>query len=429
MMKARVESVSGIEKRIVVEIPAADVAAKVEEVYAEVRNTVPLRGFRRGKAPMSMVKRLFRDNVEGDVSERLVKDSLAEAVKQHDLKVLAFAKMEGGKFVEGADFTFEATVEVVPEVEAKDYKGIPVALEKAEVTDGDVESALERIREAASRFEAADGRGAREGDLVEVSFLARAGGEELERRDPAALLLQGGIPYGKDFDGKLEGMKAGEARSFDVAYGEDFPNGKFAGKTVSFEIAMKGVKEKVLPALDDGLAKTVGGGDTLGELREKLRERILADAKERSRLKAEEDLKTGLVERNAFEVPKTLVERQTRSMVEETAGRLASQGVDLRKMNLDFDKMRERYEEGAEKAVRVSLLLEAIGRKEGIDVSFSDIDAEMHRLAEAMNVPYEKVRDHYSEEERLDDLRGRLVDRKVVDFLLENATEKTGGAA
>jgi trigger factor len=98
-------------------------------------------------------------------------------------------------------------------------------------------------------------------------------------------------------------------------------------------------------------------------------------------------------------------------------------------MNLDFDKMRERYEEGAEKAVRVSLLLEAIGRKEGVDVSFSDIDEEMHRLAEAMNVPYEKVRDHYSEEERLDDLRGRLVDRKVVDFLLANATEKAGGAA
>jgi trigger factor len=378
---------------------------------------------------MSMVKRLFRDNVESDVSERLVKESLADAVKQNDLKVLTFRQVDGGKVEEGKDFTFEATVEVVPEVEAKDYRGIPVVRGKAEATDADVESSLERIREAAGRFEAVEGRGAKEGDLVEVSFLARAGEEELERRDPAALLLQGGVPYGKEFDGKIVGQAIGETRTFDVAYPEDFPNGRFAGKTVSFEVAVKAIKEKVLPPVDDGLAKTVGAGDTLAELREKLRERILAEARQSARAKAEEDLKTGLVERHSFDVPKTLVDRQARAMVEETANRLASQGVDLRKMNLDFGKMLERYREGAEKAVRVSLLLEAIGRKEGIDVSFSDIDQEMHEMAGAMNVPYEKVRDHYSEEERLDELRGRLIDRKVIDFLLENAAEKAGGDA
>lgn len=428
-MKARVESVSGIEKRIVVEVPAADVAAKVSETYDEVRRTVPLKGFRRGKAPMTMVKRLFRENVEADVSERLVKESLAEAVKENGLKVLTFSKVDAGKVAEGSDFTFEALVEVVPEVDPKDYKGIAVTREKVEATDADVESSLDRIRESVARFEPVDGRGAKEGDLLEVSFLAKAGDEEIEKRDPAALLLQGGIPYGKDFDAKLDGVKAGESRSFEVPYGDDFPNGKFAGKTISFEVSVKGIKEKVLPPLDDGLAKTVGAGETLAELKEKLRERILAESKQRARLKAEEDLKTGLVERNAFEVPKTLVDRQAHAMIQETANRLASQGVDLRKMNLDFGKMRERYEEGAEKAVRVSLLLEAIGRKEGIDVSFSDIDQQMHEMAESMNVPYEKIREHYSEEERLDELRGGLIDRKVVDFLLDNAVEKAEGKA
>src|SRR5512135_451063 len=125
-MKTSVDAVSGVERKITVEIPADEVDRRIEQEFTELRRMVPVRGFRKGKAPMEMVKRMFRDSVEAEVSEHLVKESLTEVVKEKDLKVLSMGAVDSAKLVAGEDFVFSATVEVVPEIEAKDYKGIPV---------------------------------------------------------------------------------------------------------------------------------------------------------------------------------------------------------------------------------------------------------------------------------------------------------------
>jgi trigger factor len=164
----------------------------------------------------------------------------------------------------------------------------------------------------------------------------------------------------------------------------------------------------------------------LDDLRAKMRERLVAEASERARRGAEELLRKGLAERNVFDVPATLVKRQTVAMIRDTVERMGSQGVDLKKMKLDVDKMSERLAPSAERMVRVGLLIDAIARQENMDVAFSEIDAEMRRMAEAAGMELEKIRETYGSEEQLDALRDRLLEAKVMNFLMENADVKEG---
>ena len=425
-MKTRVDAVTGVERKITVEIPAEEVARRVEQEFIELRKMVPLRGFRKGKAPMDMVKRLFRDSVQGEVAERLVKESIADVVKEKELRVLSLPSVDHGKMEDGRDFVFSAIVEVVPEVEPRDYRGIPVAREKGNVTDEDVAAGIERLRESFAQYHAVEGRGAEESDLVEFAFTATAGGGTVDKSDSTAVVLSGGVPFGTDFEARMLGVSPGTTRSFEVAYPAGHPNPKYAGKTVVFEVQVAGVRKKKLPELDEEFAKNFGDVAGLEDLRAKMRARLTAEAEERSLHQAEEDLRKGLVERNAFEVPATLVKRQTVAMMQDTFQRLAAQGVDLKKVNMDVDKMSERFAPNAERMVRVSLLLDAIAKKENIDVAFPEIDAEMKAMAEAGGMEHEKVREMYSSEERMDALRDRILERKVMAFLLENAEVREG---
>jgi trigger factor len=423
-MKTSLETVSGVEKRIRVEIPAEEVSRRVEDGYAEVRKIAPLRGFRKGKAPMSMVRRVFKESVEADVAENLVRDSLSEAVKENDLKILSLPKIDGGKLTEGQEFVFTATVEIVPEVTPEGYRGISVVMEKGEVKDADVDVAVNRLRESFAQFHAVEERGAAGSDLVEFSFTATSEGEAIEKNDVASVILEGGVPFGKEFESHLTGTRAGDEKTFEVQFEPEFPNRSYAGKKISFAVKINAVREKKLPELDDEFAKGFGDIEDLSDLREKMLARLVQEAEEAARRRAEEQLRQALLERNPFDVPKTLVDRQIASMIEDTANRLVSQGIDLKKVNMDFEKMRERFAPNAERSVRLSMLLSAIAEKESIDVPYSEIDAEMKEMATRAGIEYEKIRELYGDEERLDHLRNRLLEGKTMSFLLESADVK-----
>ena len=420
-MKKSVETVSGVEKRIRVEVPPDEVAKRIEEGYAEVRRMVPLRGFRKGKAPLPMVKRLFKDHVEAEVAEHLVKESIADAVKENNLRVLSMPRIDGAKIAEGQEFAFTATFEVLPEVAPVGYKGLPVVKEKVEVGDEQVDAALANLRESFASYHAVEGEGAAEGDLLEVSVSSLAGGEAIETGQPASVILGGGTPFGKEFEAALSGAVPGDRKAIEVEYPGDLPNRKYAGKKVSFDVTVNAVRKKRLPELNEDFVKNFGDIKGMEELRSRLADQLRAEALERSRRRAEEEIQKRLLEKNAFDVPRSLVDRQILGMIEETANRLASQGVDLKKVNMDFEKMKERFAPNAERAVRVSLLLDAIAKQETIDVPYSEIESEMKEMAAAARMSYEKVRELYGDEERLDALRTRLLERKVMAYLLENA--------
>ncbi len=420
-MKTSVESVSSVEKRLTVEVPPEEVSRRIEKEYAEVRKMVPIRGFRKGKAPMSMVKRLFKEHVESGVAENLMKETFAEAVKENNLRVLSMPRIDGGKVAEGEGFSFTATFEVLPEIVPSGYKGLPAVREKVEIKEEQVETALSSLRESFAKYHGVEDRGAAEGDLVEIAYSSVSGGEAIETARSTGLILGGGIPFGKEFEDALTGAKAGENRTVDISFPEEAADKRYAGKKVAFTVTVNGIREKHLPEIDEEFVKNFNDVKDLAELRSKLRERLAAEAEERSRRKMEEEIRNGLVEKNPFEVPRSLVDRRIGETIQEMANRMASQGVDLKKVNMDFDKMRERFAPGAERSVRASLLLAAVAKTEAIEVSFQELEAEMKEIAEGAHTTYEKVREIYGDEERMDALRDRLLERKVMAFLVGNA--------
>jgi trigger factor len=373
---------------------------------------------------MSMVRRVYKESVETDVAEDLVRNSLSEAVKENRLRILSLPKIDAAKLTEGEDFVFTATVEIVPEVTPEGYRGIPIAKEETVVRDEDVDTAIDRLRESFAQFHAVEGRGAGRSDLVEFGFTATSEEETVEKSDSSSIVLEGGVPFGKEFESHLSGVRPGEEKTFEVRFEPDFPNRKYAGKQVVFEVKVNGVREKKLPEMDDEFAKGFGDIAGLSDLREKIRARLVQEAEEAARRGMEEQIQQGLLEKNAFDVPKTLVDRQIVSMIEDTANRLVSQGIDLKKVSLDFEKMKERFAPNAERAVRLSLLLSVIAEKEGIDVPYSEIEAELKEMAARSGMEYEKIREMYGDEERMDNLRNRLLDKKVMAFLLESAVAK-----
>jgi trigger factor len=424
-MKTSIDAVSGVERKITVEIPAEDVAKRIEEQYAEIRREVPLKGFRKGKAPIEMVRRFFKESVEADLSERIVKESLSDVVKEKDIKVLSLGEVDRGKVVTGEDFRFSVTVEVVPEVEAKDYKGLPLTRGKASVTDEDVAAAIERLRTPYARFQPEEGRKAERGDLAEFAFKAVTdGGVTVDENEKVSIVLSNGIPFGKEFEDAMLGVGAGDERSFRIVFPATHPVPKYAGKTVDFEVKVSTVRERRLPALDDEFAKQFGASGGVEDLKVRMREKLVAEAESKIRHGMEEEVRRRLADRNPVDVPPTLVKRQTMAMIGSTIEHMESSGVNLKKTKLDFDEMSERLKFSAERSVRVGLLIDAIARQEGLDVPYSEIEGEMKQISEREGTAFEEVREKYSSEEKMDSIRDRLLERKVMNFLIENAEVK-----
>ena len=412
------------ERKIMVEIPSEDVDKRIKEQYAEIRKEVPLKGFRRGKAPMEMVRRLFKDSVESDLSDRIVKESLSDIVEKNDIKILSMGEVDAEKLVSGQDFKFSVVVEVVPEVEAKDYKGIDVTRTKTSVSDKDVEASIERLQTPHARFQPETGHKARRGDLAEFSFKAvDSEGAAVDDNEKTSIVLIKGIPFGQEFEDKMMGVGAGDERSFEIDFPNDHPVGKYAGKKVKFDIKVFTVRERVLPALDDDFAKQFGA-ETMDELRVNMRQKLEGEAESKSQSGVEEQIRRKLYERNLFDVPPTLVKRQAMAMIGSTIEHMESSGVNLKKAKLDYDDMTERLTASGEMMVRVGLLIDAIAKQESLDVPYSEIEAEMKVNAERERVDFETYKEKNSSEDRMDSFRDRLLERKVMKFLMDNAEIK-----
>lgn len=427
-MKTSVESLGPVEKRLRVEIPADEVSAKVKEKYAEVKRHAPVRGFRPGKAPIDMVKRQFGDYVMSSVAEELINGSLETAAKENKLTVLSRPVLDEAKVVEGEPFSYTATFEVLPEVTPKDYLGLAVTRETSSVSDADVEKALDEIRESFAEYRAVE-RPAASGDLVDAVYSAKSGDESIAADVNHSFSLGSGYPLGKEFDAKIEGVKAGEERSFDVAYPDDSPVGRCAGKSVVFNVAAQAVREKKLPEINEEFVKNFDGIADLADLRVKLRERLVADGDERVRLTREGEIRDALLSANEFVVPPSMVEREMAHQVEETLRNLSAQGIDPSKIKLDPEKMRERFGPSAEKSVRMLLLLNAIADVEGLDAAGDDFEAEYVRMSEATKMDVAKVREFYvRSEDQLDALRDAIRRRKTMAFLEEKSVAKATDA-
>jgi trigger factor len=424
-MKAVLEDLGGSQKKLVFEIPPEEVQEEVDKYCRKLAKEVDIRGFRKGKAPPSVIKRYFRERIRGEVATQLVSASLEKALKEHALTPVGEPEIDMPPLEEGKGFPFTVTVDVKPQIDVKDYRGVSPAAEPVEVTEEEVGKSLEELQRAHAQLQGIEAdRPAAPGDVVLVDYAAFLDDRPVpgtEKQD--AYIEIGAGAHKRDVEEKLIGATVGATREAEVEYPDNFVNKALAGKKVQYRFVVKNLFEKKLPNLDDEFAKDVGAYENLEALKARMREEIRREKESRARKRREEGLLDTILERNPFEAPRAMVKARKEQLIADARGHFLSQGLTLEKESEGFQRLETEFDSLADKEVRKHLVLEAIAAKESIAVSDLELEAEIARLAERHHQTVEKVRaDILKQEDGLERLRHSLQLAKTLDFLMPGGT-------
>jgi trigger factor len=414
---------STCKKELIIEVPPEVVARESDQVTSKFARVARLPGFRPGHAPRSLVGRRYRDEIRSEVVQALVPRFFEDKLRSEKLALVGEPEFADLEFEEGQAIRAKATFEVYPEFELKDYKGLEVEEALPEVSEADVDAAVERWRQREATFEVIEDRTAADDDYVMVSYQGRAAaepaGDPIEVRE--GLVQIGGKTTVPEFSEHLRGTRAGDAREFTVDYPADFPGAKLAGQSVRYKVEVQGVKRKVVPAADDEFARSVSEFSTLQELRTMLRGDLEDSMQRRVKREAELKLLEKLQASYDFPVPESLVKAQLQSRLERIVGGLISQGIDPRTTQMDWKKFREGMQPEAERDVRASVILERIAEAEKFVVSEEEIDEAVRELAEGTQETPAALKTRLTREDNLARIKSGRLRQKVLEFIYRNA--------
>ncbi len=424
-MKIDIDEISLVQRKVRVELPAETVAGEFSRAYKNLSQRVRVKGFRSGKIPRSVLQGLYGDEVKGEVKSHLVEESLDGIVKERGLQVVSRPEVEANDLDEAAPFSFSAIFEVKPEFEAKDYLGMAVEKVRISVIDAQVEEALHRLQEGHARLEPVEGREVVEkGDFVTLDFEGTIAGKPFSGAKGENYTLEVGSGRAlPQFEDAIVGLKLGEHQTVAVNYPENYPNKEIAAKSVDFSIVVREIKQKVLPVLDDEFAKDHGECASLDELKGRIRTRLGEELEHYQKEELKEKIVSRLIETHSFSIPPSMVERQTRYLMERYQNQSAAQR-DPDATAPPLEEVRKTLEGRAMRQVQATLLVEKIAELEKIEITDKDVQDRVDSLARAAGDRAKTLREIYARSEARDDLRAQIVFDRTVGFLLERAQIK-----
>jgi trigger factor len=422
-MRVSVEEINSIKKKMNVEVPEDQVIKEVDSFYRELSRKAKIKGFRPGKVPRNILERHFKDYVKTEVIQKLIQESYPQALSEAKLHPISNPLIDPGEMEGGKPFQYAATVEIKPEIKLEDYIGVKIEGKKEGVKDEEVEERLKNLQNLHAQLKTvSDPRAVQPGDFVILDYAASTENKPLDEGKATDFTVEvGSGRFIPDFEEKLVGLKPEEEKEIEVSFPEDYGYKKWAGKTLSFHVKIKEIKEKILPILDDEFAKDLGDYSSLEDLRLKLREEIEREKK----LILERQLKDQVVEQllqaNSFEVPESLVEEQARTLVSDTKMKLATQGVDFKNLGLSEEKLQGDYRETAKKQVRTFLILEKIADQEGITVTDGEAEDRIREISERIHQKFDAVKRYYEKNGLIPEVKAGIMSEKILNFLLEKA--------
>ena len=416
-------------RELELEIPAEDVTKAAEKVAKDFARVARVPGFRPGKAPVSLIKRRFAEDIKGEVLQSLVPERVEKELTEQKLTPVSQPKVDKLDYNEGQPLKFRAVFEVLPEFELKEYKNLEIEMPAMDITGEDVNKTLEEMRERAAAFAPVEGRAAADGDFVQLKLVGtpQGGGEQLKAE--SVLCHIGAEETMEPFNENLRGANAGDHKSFDVEYPADYPDAKLAGKKFTYAVDVLGIKSKKLPELNDEFAKDVSDSSTLDELTKKIRESLEHQRDHRQKELQREKILAEIIKLHDFPVPESLVEHQMDVRLERVVRSLAAQGVDPRAVNVDWVTLRRRQEERAKDDVKAELIVDKVASAENIDVTDEELDHEMEHLAGHSGESAEAMRARLTKQGTLDRMKAKLRSDKTLDWLAQNARIRTAAAA
>ena len=416
-------------RELELEIPAEEVSKKIENVAKEFARLATIPGFRRGKAPVSLIRRKFAEDIKGEVLQTLVPERVEKAVAEQKLTPISQPKVDKLDFNEGQPLKFRAVFEVMPEFDLGSYQGLELEMPAMDITENDVEKALEEMRERAAAFAPVEGRAIEDGDFAQVKLLGtpEGGGDPLKA--DSVLCHIGAEETMEPFNTNLKGANAGDHKAFDVEYPADYPDAKLAGKKFHYAVEVLGIKTKKLPELNDDFAKDVSEAKTLEELKKGVREGLEHERDHRHKELLHERVLAELVKKHDFPVPESLVEHQMDVRLERVVRSLAAQGVDPRAVNVDWVALRRRQEDRARDDVKAELIIDRIATAENIDVTEGDVKRELEHLGAHSGESAEALGARLTKQGTLDRMKAKLRSDKTLEWIEQSARIKTVAAA
>jgi trigger factor len=429
-MKSELKEVSPTQREIHLTIEPEAIKNAYTKVSQKYANAASVPGFRKGYAPLDVVRLRFKDEIRSDVLQQVLPSAVTEAIQEHDLQPISephlhIDDVENVKVNGSQPIELHVHVEVMPEIPTPKYEGIEITRRVKPVEEGEVEDLIAARLNEFSALIPIDDRPSAEGDTVIVDLEGKfdddPNGEPITAKDLEVKL--GDEVIEKAFTENLIGVKQDDEKDFTVTYPEDFSSSALAGKTVHYKAKVKSVGRMETPELNDEWVTSLDEGfDSLADLRQKLRMDLETYAKVEADARLRNNAIAKLIEENAFEVPNTLIESQARNLLNNFARDLQQRGVDLNKVEEDFLKMAySQMRTQAERDVRGAMLLEKIGDIENVEVSDADVDAELANMANQYRTTLDDIRENLEKNNGLDQVRNNLRTRKAIEALISKA--------
>ncbi len=412
-MKVNVTKDKAWKRILEIEIPVEKVRGEFDSIYQEYQKKVRIPGFRKGRAPIEMIKSRYKEAVVKDVLDKLLPQAYEEAIKQNNLTPLTLPVLkEEIDLKEGFPLQFKVLIEVRPEIEVKDYKGLKLKKKIVQITDEHVQHALNYLQDKNAELHSVE-REAKDGDFLIVDLEEIAGGQAKTKKktENQQIWLKKENLLTEFYRGLL-GAKAGDEKDIEAIYPRDYFEKNLAGKVIKYKARIKEVKEKILPQVNDDFAKGLGEYKNLDELKKKIKE----DLERESQKDAEKDLGNQVikqvVEKNAFEVPESLLNLYLDNMVE-----------DFKKSykNVDEAKLREQYKDLGLSRIRWEFLMHEIVKKEKIEVTKEEMDKWVEKFAKANSLDLKQAKEFIAQKRKLKDIKETILEDKVMELIIKNS--------
>ena len=416
-MQENIKKISECKREIEVEIPADEVMQEWDRVVAQFASKAKIKGFRPGRAPIDMIKRMYHADMQDTLINNLVPGALSKELTEKNITPVGRPVISDLHFKEEEPLRFKAMVEIWPEIHLPEYKGIKIKGKRITVTEKEIEESLEELRTKSAEYVPVEGRGVVDGDYV----VAEIKGKNIKTKKflptEKVVILSGHQDNEAVLNQNLIGLSPGEQARFTIAYKKEHENKKLAGQEIEYDLKIESIKEKTLPDIDDDFAKDLGDYKNLKDLKTKLREQLHASKKSSKRREMAQEIIKKISDQMSLELPESVIEQEYTALLNRQLSSLPQQSLSQDALSSLQEDIRKR----AVQNINNHLILSKIAEKEKLKVSEEEITEEMKSIAKTHNVPLARVIEGFNREGQKEELKDNLLIRKTVDFLVESA--------
>ena len=425
MMQVSVEDINSVKKTLHIEIPEETVVQELDKAYNNLRKKAKVKGFRPGKVPRSVVVRLFKKDVHADVTSSLIQSSFMDALKETDLKIVGTPNVDPPALEAAGPYRYDATVEISPELEDIEYRGLVLKRINYKVLDEEIEAQLKMLRKnMAQHQKIAEDRSAQKDDFVLIDFEGFKEGRpfaETAKTENFNMKIGEG-PIIKDFDDQLIGMRPDDKKDFEVKFPQDYFNKKLADLDISFQVTLHEIREEVLPEIDDVLAKKAGQYESLDELKKAISDNLEQGYNKRMEQELHEQIYQELISGSDFEVPDTMVDMELEGIIEEAERSFAYRNISMEDIGLTKESIAEKYRDTAVRQVKRHLLLGKLIDQESLTISDDELEDGLKEMADSFKQPLEQIKNYYDQnKDKIEYFKHTLLEKKAIKLIIDSS--------